>query len=81
MQILELFNFDTAPLAASPLNPWDIQLVVHLLSSLLLLSKMSKYVAGFGEMCRRILKYRNLWDIHGYPGHPIDAATESDHTY
>ena len=23
----------------------------------LLLSKMSKYVAGFGEMCRRILKY------------------------
>ena len=43
------------PVAASPLNPWDIQLVVHLLSSLLLLSKMSKYVAGFGEMCRRIL--------------------------
>ena len=36
---------------------------------------MSKYVAGFGEMCRRILKYWNHRDIHGYPGHPIDAAT------
>ena len=37
---------------------------------------MSKYVAGFGEMCRRILKYWNHRDIHGYPGHPIDAATD-----
>ena len=27
-------------------------------------------------MCRRILKHGNLRDIHGYPGYPIDAATD-----
>ena len=27
------------------------------------------------KKCRRIRKLWNLRDIHGYPGHPIDAAT------
>ena len=32
---------------------------------------MSKYVTG---LCHLIVKHCNLRDIHGYPGHPIDAV-------
>ena len=36
---------------------------------------MSKYVTGLMTKCHLFVKHWNLRDIHGYPGHPIDAAT------
>ena len=35
---------------------------------------MSKYVTGLMTKCHLFVKHWNLRDIHGYPGHPIDAS-------